>query len=46
MARRPDKTKGFIMDWLVSPQRPEVFKALLDKALRWFRAQKVNVVNT
>ena len=36
LAKRPDKTKGFIMDWLVSPQRPDVFKALLDKALKWF----------
>jgi hypothetical protein len=46
LARRPDKTKGFIMDWLVSPQRPEVFKALLDKALKWFLQEKVNVVET
>jgi hypothetical protein len=46
LARRPDKTKGFIMDWLVSPQRPEVFKALLDEALKWFLKEKVNVVET
>ena len=30
----------------MSPQRPEVFKALLDKALKWFLQERVNVVGT
>jgi hypothetical protein len=46
LAKNPDKTKGFIVDWLVSPRKPEVFKALLDEALKWFLKEKANVVET
>ena len=46
LARRTDKTKGFLMDWMVSPSKPGIFNILLNHALKWFIQEKANVVET
>ena len=46
LAKTPHKTKGFIVDWLTSRQKPQVFNSLLNQALKWFVQKNTNVVET
>lgn len=38
------KVRGFIVDWLVSRDRPDIFKAMVTSALDWLIDQKADVV--
>jgi hypothetical protein len=46
LAKRSNKIKGFIMDWLVFRYKPQIFNCLLNNALRWFLQENVNMVET
>ena len=46
LEKRPHKIKGFIMDWLTPPKKPQIFNALLKQALKWFLQENANVVET
>ena len=38
------RKRGLLIDWLVAPQRQNVAKAMLSKAMKWFVEQKVDMV--
>jgi len=39
-------SRGFLVDWLVSRNRPDIFKAMVKSALDWLINQRVDVVET
>jgi hypothetical protein len=38
--------RGFLVDWLVSRKRDDVFKIMIKTAMEWFLTQKVDAVET
>jgi hypothetical protein len=41
-----NRTKAFLIDWLVSRNRNDVFKAMIKTALSWLLSQKIDLVET
>jgi len=39
-------SRGFLVDWLVPRNRPDILKAMVSSALDWLISQKVDVVET
>lgn len=44
LVKRPDKVKGYLVDWMFPLEAADVFKALLSQSLHWFLQRKTNVV--
>jgi hypothetical protein len=40
------RSRGFLVDWLVSRKRNDVFKIMIKTAMKWFITQKVDAVET
>jgi len=41
-----NRSKGFLIDWLVSSKREDVFRELVKTAICWLMSQKVDLVET